>query len=279
MKSVIAIATCVVIGMSGAFLCSTAARADSAATMPQVSTTMPYWQEAQALAIATQADLRKGGIVAIQAHVPDLEQSLAHADRSFASAQSGNDAIYVLTDGQAEAAMAAANSARIPGAAGRKVVAVGNPYPILILLLASYYNEVRKSADALRVLDAGLALPTAVPGVAMGATLPALVTERGVALNALKRWPEALAAYDGGLTIANLKDTDRGRMLRGRGFALTELGRLDEAEKSYRDSLISDPNNALALRELNYIANIRSGRSPAPAILIAPGVSKPQPQP
>ena len=80
---------------------------------------------------------------------------------------------------EAEATMAAANSAKIPGAAGRKVVAVGNPYRILALLLASYYKEVRKPADALRVLDAGLALPTAVPGVAMGATLPALVSERG----------------------------------------------------------------------------------------------------
>ena len=277
MKSVIAIVTCVVIGMSGACLCLTVARADSAAAVPQVATAMPRWQEAQALAIATQADLRKGGIVAIQAHVPDLEQSLAHADRSFASALSGNDTINVLADGEAEAAMAAANSAKIPGAAGRKVVVVGNPYRVLTLWLAYYYNEVRKPADALRVPDAGLALPTAVPGMAMGATLPALVSERGVALNALKRWPEALAAYDGGLTIANLKDTDRGRMLRGRGLALTELGRLDEAEKSYRDSLISDPNNALALRELNYIANIRSGRAPAPVILIAPGMPKPQP--
>jgi tetratricopeptide (TPR) repeat protein len=277
MKSIVAIVTFVVIGMSGACFCLTVARADSAATVPQATTVMPRWQDAQALAIATQADLRKGGFVAVQAHVPDLEQSLAHADRSFASAQSGNDAIYVLVDGQAEAAMAAANSAKIPGAAGRKIVAVGNPYRILALLLASYYNEVRKPADALRVLDAGLALPTAVPGVAMGATLPALVSERGVALNALKRWPEALAAYDGGLTIANLKDTDRGRMLRGRGLALTELGRLDEAEKSYRDSLISDPNNALALRELNYIANLRSGRSPTPTVLLAPGMSKPQP--
>jgi tetratricopeptide (TPR) repeat protein len=277
MKSVIAIVTCVVIGMSGACLCLTVARADSAAAVPQVATAMPHWQEAQALAIATQADLRKGGIVAIQAHVPDLEQSLAHADRSCASALSGNDTIYVLADGQAEAAMVAANAAKIPGAAGRKVVVVGNPYRVVTLWLAYYYNEIRKPADALRVLDAGLALPTAVPGVAMGATLPALVSERGVALNALKRWPEALAAYDGGLTIANLKDTDRGRMLRGRGLALTELGRLDEAEKSYRDSLISDPNNALALQELNYIASIRSGRSPAPVILIAPGNSKSQP--
>ena len=53
-------------------------------------------------------------------------------------------------------------------------------------------------------------------------------------------------------------------MQRGRGFALIELRRLDEAEQSYRDSLVSEPNNPNALRELTYIRQLRAGGPTAP---------------
>jgi tetratricopeptide (TPR) repeat protein len=139
-------------------------------------------------------------------------------------------------------------------------MAIANPYPSASFYLGSYYNEIGKHADALRVLDIGLALPGPVPGMPAAADhLPFLINERGAALIATKQWPEALANFDKGLAIAPLADRPRALLLRGRGFALTELGRLDEAEKSYRDSLASEPNNARALGELNYIARIRAG--------------------
>jgi Flp pilus assembly protein TadD len=69
------------------------------------------------------------------------------------------------------------------------------------------------------------------------------------------------------------KDDQRAVMLRGRGFALIELGRLDEAEKAYRDSLNSEPNNARALNELTYIGRLRAGGPTAPSAL---STSKPQ---
>ena len=275
MKTIVAIVIVIATGISGALLPATTARADSTAIAPQATTALPRWKAAVAVLFATSADLRKGGVLAIQAHVSDLEQTLANADRSFASAPSGSDTLYVLADGPAEAAVEASNSDKIPGAAGRKIVAVGNPYPQIAFLLASYYNEVGRPADALRVLDVGLALPTAMPGVAMGASLPNVISERGVALGGLKRWPDALADYDGGLTIASLNDDQHGRMLRGRGLALTELGRLDEAEKSYRESLTIQPNNALALRELAYIARIRAGGvKTSPTLIIPPATPK-----
>jgi tetratricopeptide (TPR) repeat protein len=90
--------------------------------------------------------------------------------------------------------------------------------------------------------------------------LPALLGERDAALAALHRPADALADSDEGLRLPQLTDSHRARFLRGRGFALTELNRLDEAEAAYNDSLKIDPNNPIALRELQYIAGLRAGR-------------------
>jgi tetratricopeptide (TPR) repeat protein len=170
-------------------------------------------------------------------------------------------------------ARATASQDKRPGVAGREVVAVINPYPRIALYLGTYYNEIGQSTDALRVLEAGLALPT-VADQGMGEFRPHLISERGAALTALKRWPEALAAYDMGAEMTGLEGRLRGRMLRGRGFALTEMGRLDEAEKSYRDSLAVDPNNATATAELKYIAKLRAGGPTQQPGIIRPGAQK-----
>jgi Flp pilus assembly protein TadD len=67
----------------------------------------------------------------------------------------------------------------------------------------------------------------------------------------------------------------KARLLRGRGFALTELGRLDDAEEAYRESLVSEPNNPRAAGELNYIARLRTGARPAPGALVKVDPSAP----
>jgi tetratricopeptide (TPR) repeat protein len=142
------------------------------------------------------------------------------------------------------------------------VQAIENPYSAVGFFLGTYYNEVRRPADALRVLDRALGLPQAVPGIA-GQLRARLISERATALVAFKRWPDALATYDEGLAIQPLEPNDKARLLRGRGFALSELRRFDEAETSYRDSLAIEPNNQLAMRELTYIAKQRTGAPPA----------------
>lgn len=52
-------------------------------------------------------------------------------------------------------------------------------------------------------------------------------------------------------------------ILRGKGFALTELGRLDEARAAYEASLALDPDNELAKHELRYIAELAAKTAPA----------------
>lgn len=225
---------------------------------------------------ATNADVAKGGgFSAIQAHLSDLEQALADADRAFAEAGAGTDVTYVLTDGPTDTLFsltaAAAASDKNSGAGGKKTVAVNNPYPQISLYIGANYNEIGKFDEALRALDRGLALYS-THGIAFGAHQPSLVSERAVALSRLGRLPEALAAYESGLTLATIDDKGRARMHRGRGFVLTEMSRLDEAEAAYRESLTLEPDNKIALGELDYIARLRAGEEKEPGAITAPGM-------
>jgi len=228
------------------------------------------WVKAQALLNATEADVRTGGVRAVALHVADLEQALIDGKRAFGSAPAGNGPIYVLTDGSSETLLALL-SAAVDASAGktnRDTHAIKNPYPHVSIYLGSYYNDIGRNEDALRVLDEGIALRSE-PDL-LGETLPVLIGERGAALVALKRWDDALAAYDKGLEIANMSDEVRGRLFRGRGYALTELNRLDDAEEAYKNSLKLAPSNPIALNELHYIAGLKAGGLKSPPGQLAP---------
>jgi len=202
--------------------------------------------------------------------VMNLEDVLADANHAFAAASASTDPVYVLTNGPLE--LAAAQSGGMPGA---RVVAIQNPYPMASFFLGTYYNEIGRPQDALRVLDAGIALPAAPMGSDSGQVQQMLLGERGIALAALKRFDESLASYDRALAIRGLDNEQRGVLLRGRGFALIELNRLDEAEQAYSDSLAIDPNNPRAQQELTYIQRLRAGGPRAPVELFTrmPGMT------
>jgi tetratricopeptide (TPR) repeat protein len=236
------------------------------------------WERAQAVVRATNADASKGGIPAIRTHVADLEGVLANANQAFSVATASTNPAYVLTDGQTEtvAALLFASAGVGGRAPGTQVVAIENPYPLASFFLGTYYNEIGRPNDALRALDAGLALPTAIPGADSGETRPMMLSERGIALASLKRWQDSLASYDRGLAIEKLDNPQRAVLLRGRGFALIELGRLDDAERAYRESLMVEPNNPRALQELTYIMRLRAGGPMAPPEI---STSAPPPQP
>jgi tetratricopeptide (TPR) repeat protein len=74
----------------------------------------------------------------------------------------------------------------------------------------------------------------------------------------LGRNAEGLESVDAFLAAhPALKGTGKGALLRKRGYVLVELGRWDEAEAAYRQSLVEDPNSAVAKGELDYIAKNR----------------------
>ena len=242
------------------------------------------WEQAGVVVAATDADVQKDGIRAVGSHVDDLEQALAQAPQAFAAATAGDgDAVYVLTDNQSDTLIAlievAVAGQKNPGAEKRKTVAVHNPYPTIALYLGTYYNEVDKPAQALRVFDVEKSLPAPFRGLFVEAA--PIAGERAVALVKLGRLPEALAVYEEGVKLADKDNRQLARMHRGRGYVLTELGRLDEAEQAYQESLKIEPDNALAKRELQYITGLRAGTKPAPSqtITVTPPPAAPQDKP
>lgn len=78
-----------------------------------------------------------------------------------------------------------------------------------------------------------------------------------------KNWNDALAAFDVSAKVAEesvdqqRKNAELGRALRGKGFVLVELGRLDEAEAMYRRCLEIDPADRKATNELRYVQQRR----------------------
>jgi tetratricopeptide (TPR) repeat protein len=56
---------------------------------------------------------------------------------------------------------------------------------------------------------------------------------------------------------ADLKSSELAHALRGEGYVLTELHRLDEAEAMYQKALKLDPNDQKSKNELQYIAQLR----------------------
>jgi tetratricopeptide (TPR) repeat protein len=255
-----------------------AARAESTTPPHAAPAEQQQWQKDQALSATVGTEVQANGILAVAPHLEALELALAGATQTMAHATSPDGAALVFTDGPAESLIAmAAVSAEKPGKTAR---AVDNPYPTISFFLGSYYDEIGKFDQALRALDAGLAL-TAVQGLgfAAGAHAPLLIAERGAALFGLKRWNDALAAFESGLQIADLDNRAKARMFRGKGFALTELGRLDDAEAAYNESLKLEPNNSRAENELRYIARLRTGSAPTAPTLYSVQPQSPPAQP
>lgn len=84
--------------------------------------------------------------------------------------------------------------------------------------------------------------------------------ETGYILGQLHRPEEGLAVYRRALGVVDKyrsQEVYRAAALRGAGFMLIELNRLDEAERALNDSLKVEPGNKGALNELSYIKELR----------------------
>lgn len=239
------------------------------------------WDKDVELLQSVEVQLRSGGIKALAPHMAEFEAALANGKQFFPDGALVDDKRYVLADGTAETLMMLLAYTAPPkkDPAVKTVAMIPNPYPSIGIELASYYDEVGQPEEAIRVLDESMALSPA-PDFKAGAHVAVMIGEKGVALGMLKRFPEALATYDQGLTLKGLIMSDRTRLLRGRGFMLVEMDRLDEGEAAYREALKLDPADARALNELRYIARLRAGGPKTPAqVLTSPGPPAPPQEP
>ena len=231
------------------------------------------WDADQALLKQAWSAMQSQGIQSVAPFAPRIEQALTDAQLTYRI----GDTTYVLVDGVGEGMIASTVASSGKNASGTTVT-IDSPYPMLGLLLGSYYDEIGKSDDAVRVIDLALS-KHAVGGVDVGDMRPPLMVERGEALVQLKRVDEALKSFDGALAEKDLDPSLRAHALRGRGYALTELGRLDDAEAAYRESLKDEPGSATAKHELDYIARLKAGKTPTQGELTPLQKPKPSPAP
>jgi tetratricopeptide (TPR) repeat protein len=198
------------------------------------------------------------GYSAIGDRLSDLQAIMDRAPVPFSQTEERGGVIYFrgldLNDCLIGPMMilAARKSAHLPA---RNVNCIANPYPVAALMLGSYYDETRQPELALTVLDRGLA---------WAPIYPELNAEKGAALTLLHRWSETLETYSAGLSQAGplIEPREKAQLLRGKGFALTELKRYDEAEQAYRESLKLDAKHGHAAEELAYIARVKAGGAP-----------------
>ena len=219
----------------------------------------------QAAVDTAQAAFESGAYAGLAGHVDALERVLADMPRPYAKGEVRGGVLYYHADDLAD--FLGHSTLGPPGGDGsiKSVVWVPQPYSHAAYLLASYYNETGQSARALEDADLGLA---AAPHD------PHLINEKGAALIVLRRFPEALAVYVGSESEPGMAKLDRARFLRGQGFCLTELHRLDEAERAYRKSLVLEPGHGGAQRELTYIAGLRAGAAPTSTELLTSDQAK-----
>ncbi len=88
------------------------------------------------------------------------------------------------------------------------------------------------------------------------------LSELGYIYQAENKFAEAIEIYEKALSGADFspetqKNIEKGRALRGVGYSLIELKRLEEAEMKYLQALKIDPNDPIALNELKYIKKMR----------------------
>jgi hypothetical protein len=233
------------------------------------------WAGDMAMFQAAQPDLHAGGIKALAPHVADFEAALVHGKPFFPDGATIDGHRYVMADGPTENLLVTLSAAAKKADGVTTVSAVLNPYPLIGFELGSYYNEIGKPEDAIRVIDETLSLSPSPDG-AVGARVGELMNEKGVALSALKRNSEALDIFEQALASHVLTAHERALLDRGRGYTLTELNRLDDAEAAFRDSLQYEPANKRAEAELGYIAHLRAGGPKAPREMFSSPPQKPQ---
>ena len=166
------------------------------------------------------------------------------------SKKSGPDVTYVSVSNQRELAEYLGSHAKKP-----PVVVIDMACPRAFRTAAFLSAREGNTSRATRFLDRAQALAP---------YWPEPYSERGFLLNSSGDRANALIAYRRGLELAekyHSRADVKATALRGIGWTLVETGDLAGAKKAYEDSLVAEPANPLATKELAYIADLqKSGK-------------------
>lgn len=146
---------------------------------------------------------------------------------------------------------------------GKRVMWAQPSYSKAYYLLAYMAIESRKPGEANAYIDKALELEPAHP---------VLLLEKGMILQIMGRHEETVRHCDAVINSKGcLTGYEKARALRAKGVSLIDLGKLDEAEQAFNESLKIAPNNKVALNELEYIRRIRAGGSSTAPVKIFQG--------
>jgi tetratricopeptide (TPR) repeat protein len=124
----------------------------------------------------------------------------------------------------------------------------------------AYYFKGSALIELGRVPEARASLEKAV---GLSPKNSSYLSELAFTYQAEKNWDQALKVFADAAKTATAYSAPAGRTveltraLRGQGYSLTELGRLDEAEAKYRESLAADSGDHEAEQEIEYIEQLR----------------------
>lgn len=119
---------------------------------------------------------------------------------------------------------------------------------------------------AVRANDADAAFGYLDRAEALSPHWAAPMAERAYLVGKLGDRAKSLRIYQEALAVAEKYDSSaymKPLILRGIGFSLIELDRLDEAEQAFNQSLQLEPGNELAQNELRYIEQLRFAKAKA----------------
>jgi hypothetical protein len=174
-------------------------------------------------------------------------------DRAFTTAHAGGPRVY-CSHSPRESLLELSR----PAVAGRDAVAIGSLWCEVLYMKAFALVEPGRPADAARELDRA---------IEMAPYHTRYLNERAELLLRERRFEAALTMFRTAEENAPLTPNEdeakvaKSRACRSIGFALIELGRLDEAERTCRRCLSLDPNDAESRGELEYIARQRAAKA------------------
>jgi tetratricopeptide (TPR) repeat protein len=208
----------------------------------------------QALAM-TAIDLMQAHDVAkLDALMPDLKTALGHAPDKPSLPERCGDILIIYTDQMDEMLSLAAllNGHEKEMGAAKVEQREALPYALLAFIVGWIDYEHADYAGAHEAYAKGLRNDP---------DYNALVMEDTLTLAGLHRSDEALTQFDAYLARNHdLPDEMMANALRKRGYVLVELGRWDEAEAAYKDSLKLMPDDETAQSELEYIGQNRPSK-------------------
>ena len=133
---------------------------------------------------------------------------------------------------------------------GKKIRLAPNAYPRAYYLLGCICVREEEYSEALEYLEAGHRLEPHNPQFLL------IKAEAYVGLGDRKK---AVSLYEQvGEVNPWFYEADKARALRGKGIQLIELGELDAAEDSLKESLKYEPESEVATSQLKYIEYLRS---------------------